>query len=121
MISVTVSQLFRLQLRPGQSPPQKLSYSRLGRPIAGLLMALAILVCLVGAYRFWRQQNAIRRGMVHVGGWEMTAIGVLIALVSHYHWLLGWYDFNSQVDLLTSLHVKSLVITFALLVAVPIS
>lgn len=80
MISVTVAQLFRLQ-GPAQSP-KTLGYYLLGKPISGGLMVVAILVCLLGAYRFWRQQNAMLRGKVYAGGWEINTIGISIAMVS---------------------------------------
>ncbi|KAI9793360.1 MAG: hypothetical protein M1816_000252 [Peltula sp. TS41687] len=78
MTSVTVAQLFRLQAPA--LPRKRLGYYALGKPISGGLMAAAILVCLLGAYRFWRQQNAMLRGKVYAGGWEINTIGVSIAM-----------------------------------------
>ena len=40
-----------------------------------------MVILLLGAYRFWRQQNAILRGKVHAGGWEVNAIGVTVLMV----------------------------------------
>jgi len=39
-------------------------------------------VVIVGAHRFWRQQNAMVRGKVFTGGWELLLIGVLITLLT---------------------------------------
>ena len=44
-----------------------------------------MVILLLGAYRFWRQQNAILRGKVHVGGWEVNAVGVTVSTVCDKH------------------------------------
>lgn len=79
MLSVIIAQLFRLE--HAQSPDQVFGYFTLGIPLACVCTGAAIIVLLLGAYRFWRQQNAILRGKVHAGGWEMLVIGLTITLV----------------------------------------
>ncbi len=80
MTSVTVAQLFRLQR--SAHPGVTFGYYALGKPLSGFFMAAAILVGLLGAFRFWRQQNAMLRRKVHAGGWEVVVIGVTIGMVS---------------------------------------
>lgn len=79
MISVIIAQLYRLE--HAQNPNKVFGYFTLSLPLACICIGAAIVVLLLGAYRFWRQQNAILRGKVHVGGWEMNTIGLTIALV----------------------------------------
>ncbi|TKA77034.1 hypothetical protein B0A49_02317 [Cryomyces minteri] len=57
MIGVTVAQLFRIQHAPSPSPV--FGYFVLGKPLAAVFEAAAILMTLLGAYRSWRQQNAM--------------------------------------------------------------
>lgn len=82
MTSVTVAQLFRLRRPAHPLPVLGHSYYVLGKPISGGLMGVAIVVCLLGVYRFWRQQNAMLRGKVYAGGYEINAIGGAILMVS---------------------------------------
>ena len=79
MVSVIIAQLFRLQ--HAQNPDKVFGFFVLGIPLACVCIGAAIVVLLLGAYRFWRQQNAILRGKVRAGGWEMHVIGLMIALV----------------------------------------
>lgn len=72
MTGVFVAQLFRLQHAP--SPNPKVGFYVTGVPLAATFMVLGILVLVLGAVRFWRQQSAMVRGRVHVGGWEMFGI-----------------------------------------------
>lgn len=93
MLSVIIAQLFRLE--HAQSPDKVFGYFALGIPLACVCTGAAIVVLLLGAYRFWRQQNAILRGKVHVGGWEIIVIGLTIALVGlclswGSKWLIGF-------------------------------
>lgn len=78
MQGVVISQLFRLQ-------PQddRLKFYAIGIPLAVTCHGVAILVALLGALRFWRQQGAISVGKVHAGGWELIAVGLLLGAVSH--------------------------------------
>ena len=79
IISVIIAQLFRLE--HAQNPNRVFGYFTLSIPLACICIGAAIVVLLLGAYRFWRQQNAILRGKVHAGGWEVNAIGLTIVLV----------------------------------------
>lgn len=92
MLSVIIAQLFRLE--HAQRPDKVFGYFALGIPLACVCTGTAIVVLLLGAHRFWRQQNAILRGKVHAGGWEMLVIGLMIALVGlclscGSKWLIG--------------------------------
>lgn len=79
MVSVIIAQLYRLE--HAQNPNKVIGFFILGIPLACICIGAAIIVLLLGAYRFWRQQNAILRRKVHAGGWEMNAIGLTITLV----------------------------------------
>lgn len=82
---VLVAQLFRLQSsNSGASgqPTSRINFRSVGIPLSVAYQTCAILVALLGAYRFWRQQNAIARGKVLSGGWEMHGVGIMTFLVS---------------------------------------
>ncbi|KAF3391077.1 hypothetical protein DPV78_011098 [Talaromyces pinophilus] len=80
---VLVAQLFRLQSSsagaPG-GPTSGINFRSVGIPLSVAYQTCAILVSLLGAYRFWRQQNAIARGKVLSGGWELLGIGFMTFL-----------------------------------------
>lgn len=83
---VLVAQLFRLQSSkssgaPG-GPSSRLKFASVAVPLSVAYQTCAILVALLGAYRFWRQQNAIARGKVLSGGWEIHGIGFMTFVVS---------------------------------------
>ncbi|KAA8648434.1 DUF202 domain-containing protein [Aspergillus tanneri] len=78
MQGVLVAQLFRLQHL--LSPNTNLGYYKVGVPLSVACHCVAIVVALMGAHRFWKQQNAIALGTVYSGGWELNCIGVLIGL-----------------------------------------
>ncbi|KZF25312.1 hypothetical protein L228DRAFT_280563 [Xylona heveae TC161] len=79
MIGVTITQLFRLQ--HALDPNPVLGYYVLGKPLGCLCLGSAIVVVLSGAFRCWRQQNAMVRRKILVGGWELKLIGTLTALI----------------------------------------
>ena len=79
MVAVIIAQLFRLQHTT--NPSKTLGFFILGIPLASICIVAAILVLVLGACRFWRQQNAILRGKVHAGGWELNTIGATVFLV----------------------------------------
>ncbi|KAJ5365139.1 hypothetical protein N7517_008025 [Penicillium concentricum] len=79
MQGVLVAQLFRLQ-RPLEKV-DRLSFHEVGIPLSVACHGVAVIVALVGAIRFWRQQNAIARGKVYAGGWELNSVGILIFAV----------------------------------------
>ncbi|PKX91105.1 DUF202 domain-containing protein [Aspergillus novofumigatus IBT 16806] len=79
MQGVLIAQLFRLQSKTADHA--RLGYYRVGIPLAVTCHVVAILVALMGAYRFWRQQSAVAHGKVCAGGWELNWIGIFIGLV----------------------------------------
>ncbi|KAF9889434.1 hypothetical protein FE257_007336 [Aspergillus nanangensis] len=76
MQGVLVAQLFRLQHQP--SLTGGLSYYEVGIPLSVTFHSIAILIAVLGAVRFWKQQSAIALGTVYAGGWELNCIGLLI-------------------------------------------
>ncbi|KAJ5498554.1 hypothetical protein N7453_007605 [Penicillium expansum] len=65
MQGVLIAQLFRLQ-RPLEKV-DRLSFHEVGIPLSVTCHFVAVIVALIGAFRFWRQQNAIARGKVYAG------------------------------------------------------
>lgn len=80
MQGVLIAQLFRLQ--QSTSPLDRLKFYEVGIPLSVACHCVAVLVAIIGAYRFWRQQSAISKGKVHAGGWELTWAGGLLFAVS---------------------------------------
>ena len=80
MQGVLIAQLFRLQRVP--ETRAKLGFYEVGIPLSVSCHGIAVLVALLGAYRFWKQQTAVSRGKVYAGGWEMNVIAALVCLVS---------------------------------------
>ncbi|KAF2801837.1 uncharacterized protein BDZ99DRAFT_469350 [Mytilinidion resinicola] len=80
MTGVVIAQLFRLQ--HALHPNPALGFFVLGIPLAATFIGAAVVILLIGAFRFWRQQNAIIRGYVYAGGWEITSIMILVIVVS---------------------------------------
>ncbi|KAL0257498.1 hypothetical protein SLS55_008312 [Diplodia seriata] len=72
MTGVMIAQLMRLQHAPNPDPHY--GYHALGKPLAAVFIIAAIAMVILGAFRFWRQQNAIVRGKVFAGGWEILTI-----------------------------------------------
>jgi uncharacterized membrane protein YidH (DUF202 family) len=80
MTGVLTAQLFRLQ--HAANPSKHFGFYVVGRPLSILFIGMAIVVVLIGAYRFWKLQNALIRGKAYTGGWEVLLIMVLSILVS---------------------------------------
>ncbi|KAI9732415.1 MAG: hypothetical protein M1834_001623 [Cirrosporium novae-zelandiae] len=78
MAGVFIAQLFRMEL--DLIPNLPLDLYTLGIPLAALCQCAAIIIAFLGGVRFLRQQNAIVRGKVLAGGWDMLAVGILLAL-----------------------------------------
>lgn len=79
MTGVVIAQLFRLQKSPTAST--SFGFYVTGEPLAACFIASSIVVVLLGAFRFWRQQGAMTRGKVWAGGWEVyTTMALAIAL-----------------------------------------
>ena len=79
IIGVIIAQLFRLQHT--EQPNKIIGFFVLGIPLAAVCIGAGILIMALGAYRFWRQQNAMLRGKVHAGGWDINAVGGVVLLV----------------------------------------
>jgi hypothetical protein len=79
MQGVLIAQLFRLQSTTADHG--RLSYYTVGIPLAVACHVIAILIALMGAHRFWRQQSAVAHGKVNAGGWQLNWIGIFIGLV----------------------------------------
>lgn len=80
MQGVLIAQLFRLQQIHGIQGG--LRFHEVGIPLSAACHCVAAFVALIGAYRFWRQQNAIARGKFFAGGWEMNMVGIFLCAVS---------------------------------------
>lgn len=79
MQGVLIAQLFRLQRSVTEA--DRLGFHQVGIPLSVACHCVAVLVACIGAYRFWRQQNAISKGRVHAGGWELNWVGILLFFV----------------------------------------
>ncbi|OQE02818.1 hypothetical protein PENVUL_c038G01734 [Penicillium vulpinum] len=80
MQGVLVAQLFRLQRSLVEV--DRLSFHEVGIPLSVACHCAAVIIALIGAIRFWRQQNAISRGKIYAGGWELNSVGILLLAVS---------------------------------------
>ena len=80
-LSVFIAQLFRLQ--HSENPDPVLGFYVLGKPLSCICTGAAILTNLLGTYRFWRQQNAMLRGKILCGGWEVYAILLTVLMVCY--------------------------------------
>ncbi|KAF2442177.1 hypothetical protein P171DRAFT_523047 [Karstenula rhodostoma CBS 690.94] len=88
---VITAQLFRLQHTATPNP--RIGFFVLGVPLAAAFIALGMLVLVVGAVRFWRQQRALVRGRVWAGGWEIVGVmGVSLAITAVTFAMLVWVD-----------------------------
>lgn len=82
MQGVTIAQLFRLQ-RDSSRSSSRVGFYDVGIPLSSTYHGVSILVALLGAYRFWKQQGAMIWGnKIYSGGWELNCVGMLISLVS---------------------------------------
>ncbi|KAL8758905.1 MAG: hypothetical protein Q9199_001129 [Rusavskia elegans] len=81
-LAVFIAQLFRLQHSENHDPI--FGFFVLGIPLSCICTGAAIFTNLLGAYRFWRQQNAMLRGKILCGGWEVfaTVATVLVTLIT---------------------------------------
>lgn len=89
MQGVLVAQLFRLQ-RP-KTHVDRLSFYEVGIPLAVACHFVALIVTVIGSFRFWRQQNAMARGKIYAGGWELNSVGIFLFIVRPYPHDI-WYD-----------------------------
>jgi uncharacterized membrane protein YidH (DUF202 family) len=75
MQGVLVAQLFRIR----ETRKSRFNFYSVGIPLSVAFHSCAILIALVGAHRFWRQQGAIARGKIYAGGWELNVTSLLSA------------------------------------------
>lgn len=80
ILGVIVCQLYTIQHAP--TPDPKFGYYVLGKPVASILQASALIMSLIGTHRFWSQQSAMIRGKYRAGGWEIQVLSVTSFLVS---------------------------------------
>jgi len=93
---VTVAQLFRLQ--HAYNPDLEFGFYVVGIPLAACFIGSAIVVVLLGAVRFWRQQRAIVRGKVWAGGWEINVVmGMSISLCLAMFAVVVGVDIKKQI------------------------
>lgn len=78
-MGVLVAQLYNIQHAPRTDPV--FGYHVLGKPVASILQASALGLSLLGTSRFWRQQNAMVRGRIIGGGWEIQVISIWLFFV----------------------------------------
>lgn len=90
MQGTLIAQLFRLQRLPPSSD-SSLGFFEVGVPLSAACHGVAALVALLGAYRFWKQQNAVSKGRIYAGGWELNLVAVLITLVGVRS---GWWSIH---------------------------
>ncbi|KAF2831280.1 hypothetical protein CC86DRAFT_366680 [Ophiobolus disseminans] len=81
MTGVLIAQLFRLQ--HVSTPNPDFGFFVIGRPLSITFIASAILVMLVGAFRFWKLQGGLVRGKAYTGGWEVLVVMGLSGFVSY--------------------------------------
>jgi uncharacterized membrane protein YidH (DUF202 family) len=80
MTGVTIAQLFRIQHAPDTNPT--FGFYVIGRPLSAMFISMAILVMVVGAFRFWKLQGGLVRGKAYAGGWEVLLVMGFSGLVS---------------------------------------
>jgi uncharacterized membrane protein YidH (DUF202 family) len=112
MQGVLIAQLFRLQ-RPN-TEVHRLSFHAVGIPLSVACHVVAVLVALIGTFRFWRQQNAISRGKVYVGGWDMNSVGIFLFIVS----FIEYYMYKSVLMWLTQINAATLVLSVIILIQI---
>jgi hypothetical protein len=70
----------RLQHSPTPNPD--FGFFVLGKPLACTCQGAAIYALMIGAFRTWRNQNAIVRGKAITGGIEIVLLAAGLLLVS---------------------------------------
>ena len=80
MLGVFIAQLFSLQHM--LSHDSEFGFFRVGLPLSCACYGVSIIVSVIGAFRFWRQQQAMANSKVYVGGWELNVIALFTAAVS---------------------------------------
>jgi uncharacterized membrane protein YidH (DUF202 family) len=112
MQGVLIAQLFRLQ--QSESQQGSLRFQQVGIPLSVACHCVAILVALIGAYRFWKQQGAIALGKIHAGGWEVNMVGILLFCVSGLAHLTAIWTITHYSQVITTTLVLSITIVVEL-------
>ena len=73
-LGVAIHQLFLLQ--SGSNALQ----NEYGKALSIIFICAGILICLKGAWRFYRQQAAMVRNKIIARGWELVAVTVVSAV-----------------------------------------
>ncbi len=82
MMGVAIAQLLVLQHAP--HPNIGFGFQVIGQPMACACQIAAVVVTVQGACRFWVQQEAVLRGKIWTGGWDLVLIGCSLLLVSGF-------------------------------------
>ena len=80
MVGILTTQL--LQLQHSIDPSSIYGYHKISKPIGLVFQGTALVVSIIGAHRFWRQQMSMARGKVWAGGWEVYSVMALAVVVS---------------------------------------
>ena len=79
MLGCVISQFYRIQ--HVSNPDNVLGYFVVGVPLASVCHLSAMIVALVGCWRFLNWQNEMAKGWALSGGWELLVTFALIGLV----------------------------------------
>lgn len=88
-------------------------YFALSKPLGAIFQIAAVMVIIIGAHRFWRQQMNMARGKILVGGWELYAIMATMLLVRSGKRVHDHPDTNGR-------SLQLVLLVFALLIAIDI-
>lgn len=80
IMGVIISQLMRLQR--SENPDPHLGFYVVSVPLACICHIMALLITLLGCYRFFEWQNNMARGWAISGGWVLLLIFMLSLLAS---------------------------------------
>ena len=103
VLGVTVAQLYRLQ--HAAAPDAAFGYFVLSKPVAGLFQGSALVVTLIGAGRFYRQQHAMAVGKVRAGGWEVYLVSVFVLFVRTCHYYHTWLEMRRLLLLMDGIQL----------------
>lgn len=79
-LGVVIAQLLRLQNSSTSDPP----FFDVSLPLAGIFIASAIIVVLLGCSRFFSWQKVLAQGRAVSSGWELLTVVFLTAAVSSW-------------------------------------
>jgi uncharacterized membrane protein YidH (DUF202 family) len=78
---VVIAQMSKIQHAIHPDRKHEIKYYVLGVPQAAVCQLLAMVIIVIGACRFFKQEHAIKRGQAHSGGWEVLMTAGLILAV----------------------------------------